>query len=361
MQSSARMMRPPRLHHAVLAALALSSCAGPVTYSKRVIDTPAGQREHLGVPKSTAYRAEVQMEHNIAHIRVLQLSECPVIRVRLFDRVEETLQGSKVVETVRKGTHEVADTTPGGLAPCEERFGQQVPLTLEYAGNHYPLGSTSPTGELEVDLATVVRARTRQVELSQPTAMLTLQGRPLYEVPIAGLSKHLVVLDGVIAELSAICSKPAAKLTDADVTHASGLYAQMMELGADDARVVGLQRRYLEVIGGLRALNESAMLKRNLSALSEAKDLLKALNPGVPSYVQMAIYRNQPSRDALAWAEATALTALRAQPALCQGALDWARLAALTGSSKLAFSFLRYAYDDDYLGSLSSYCSRARG
>ena len=332
----------------------IAACGGSPVYQKRTIDTPAGERDVLGAPRNTAYAAEVQMEHNIAHIKVFERSECPVVKVRMMSRIEETLDGDKVVERVSKGTHELADSTPGALAPCEQRFGR-VPLTLQIGPNHYPLGETSPTGELHVDLASAVRARTRGIDLrATPTGAISVAGRPVYEIPLAGLAQQQDRLDAIIAELTPILGKPATKLTDADITQAYTLYQQMIELGPEDARVIGLQRRFVEVVGGFRDVAKTASLKRNLEALGEAQELLKTMSTSVPSYVQLSVSEARPSSDALAWARAAAMTTLRGNPELCAGKLDWGRFGGLDNTSRLAFSYLHAALDD--VRSLEALC-----
>lgn len=348
-----RKLGPPSLGLLILTGAA---CSHTKTYTKRTIDTPAGERDTLGPPRNPAYAADVQMEHNIAHIKVFERSECPVIRVRMMSRIEETLDGNKVVERVAKGTHELADPPAGAMAPCEQRF-SRVPLTLEVGGNHYPLGETSQTGDLHVDLASVIKAGTRGLDLrATPNGTISVGGRPVYEIPLSGLVDQQQRVNQLTAELTPLLSKPATKLTDEDITRAYVLYGQLSELAPDDAKVVALQRRFVEVVGGFRDVNKTASLKRNLEALGQAKDLLKTLSDasGVPQYVQVSIREERSSRDALSWARASAMTSVREHPELCAGQRDWSRLSGLDDPSRLAFSYLRAALDGDR--SLDSLC-----
>jgi hypothetical protein len=343
-----------------LAALAslLTLCAcGTTQYTHRIVEMPAGHTQTLGPAKNTAYVAQVAMEHNLAHITVYERSECEVFKMRVVERVEETLDGDEVVQRESRGSLKVPEGSQG-TQPCEERFAR-VPVMLSYAGNTYPLGDTSPTGELHVDLASVVKPSTRGVDLSSERAgVLLVAGRPIGEVPLSGLASQQARLDAIIAELAPILGKPADKLTDAEVTRAYALYEQMRELGPDDARAAGLQRRFVEVIGGFRDLAKTAALKRNLQALGEAKDLIKDLGPSVPSYVQVSIQDNKPNPDAVAWAQAAALLAFRSQPELCAGGFDWSRAGSASPEARLALSYLRYAFDDGYARSLSTACRR---
>lgn len=334
-------------------ALAVVGC-GTTQYTRRMVETPAGHSQTLGPARNTAYLAKVSMEHNIAHITVYERSECDLIKLRVVERVEETLDGDEVVQREAKGSLKIADG-PGGTVPCEERFAR-VPVMLGYAGNTYPLGDTSPTGELRVDLASIVKPGTRGVDLSSGQGTLLVAGRPVGEVPLGGLAQQQQRLDAILAELGPILGKPATKLTDAEVTRAYTLYEQMSELSPDDARVIGLQRRFVEVIGGFRDLAKTESLKRNLAALGEAKDLLKTLASGVPAYVQTSIVDNRPTPDALAWAQAAALLQFRANPGLCAGSFDWARVSNTTGETRLAFTYLRYAFDDGLTRWIGSVC-----
>ena len=130
----------------------------------------------------------------------------------------------------------------------------------------------------------------------------------------------------------------------------------MIELGPDDARVIGLQRRFVEVVGGFRDVVKTASLKRNLEALGEAQELLKTLSNSVPSYVQVSVSEARPSTDAMAWARAAAMTSLRGHSELCAGKLDWSRFAGLDNTTRLAFSYLHAALDD--VRSLEALCGR---
>ena len=53
----------PALHNlgrASLGLLVLAACGGAKAYTKRTIDTPAGERDTLGPPRNTAYAADVR-------------------------------------------------------------------------------------------------------------------------------------------------------------------------------------------------------------------------------------------------------------------------------------------------------------
>jgi hypothetical protein len=347
--------------NAVIAVAVVAStvgCGGTPKYTKRMVETPSGYTQTLGPAGNTAFMAKVAMEHNIAHITVYERSECPVTKMKVVDRVEEMVdEDGEVVQRESKGTIKIAEG-PAGTKPCEERFAR-VPLMLSYGGNTYPLGNTDTVGELHVDLASVVKPGTRGVDFaSDRPGVLLVAGRPVGEVPLDGLAQQQKQLDAILAELGPILGKPATKLTDAEVTRGYTLYEQMRELAPDDARVVAMQRRFVEVMGGFRDLAKTESLKRNLAALGEAKDLLKALASGVPSYVTSSINDNRPNPDAIAWAQAAALMQFRANPSLCQGGFDWARVNSLPEDARLAFQYLRYAYDDGYSRSLGSACRR---
>lgn len=344
---------------ACITGAAICACGGSPQYTRRMVETPAGYSQTLGPAKNTAYMAKVAMEHNIAHITVYERSECDVVKLKVIDRVEETLDEDQVVvQREAKGSLKIPEGGPAGTQPCEERFAR-VPLMLSYAGNTYPLGDTSPTGALDVDLASVVKPGTRGVDFtSNNPGVLLVAGRPVGEVPLTGLAQQQQRLDAILAELGPILGKPATKLSDAEVTRAYTLYEQMRELAPEDARVIGMQRRFVEVIGGFKDLAKTESLKRNLAALNDAKDLIKTLGANVPQYVQVSIADNRPSPDALAWAQAAALLQVRSNPGLCAGAWDWTRVDNTTGETRLAFQYLRYAFDDGYSRWLGSVCKR---
>jgi hypothetical protein len=337
----------------------LSGCAhAPKVYSKRIRETPAGERIAPGAVIRTEHTVRVSMEHNIAHINVFESSVCPVIKMRTVQRIEETLDGSRVVERVDKGAREYSETQ-NAMMECEARF-SRVPVQLQYDADTYPLGGTDQFGQLNVDLAAVMKVNTRGVDLSTQTGILLVNGTPKAEISMAGLLKQQQRLDTIISHLSALLGKDLAKLTDADVTNAGMLYEEMRELAPDDARTVSLQRRFVEVASGFRGIQNTAALKRNLGALSEAKELLVALNAkvAVPSYVQVSISQDSPTDDALAWARAQVLVSLRQNAALCAGGFDWARVAQLQGVSRIAFAVYRGAYDGSDLSWLTGACGR---
>jgi hypothetical protein len=97
-------------------------------------------------------------------------------------------------------------------------------------------------------------------------------------------------------------------------------------------------------------------MRRNLSALSEAKEVLAVLSArtAVPQYVQLAIASESPSVDALSWARAQAIFALRRHRALCRDELDWTQMEQLDERSRVALSYLRFASDPSDLRRLCS-------
>lgn len=337
--------------------MALFACASaPKVYSKRIIDTPSGERMIPGAVRGKSYLTRVSMEHNIAHVRVLERSQCPAIRVHTVERIEETLDGERVVERVAKGPHEESETLTT-MMECEARYAR-VPVALQYGPDTYPLGVTSEYGELNADLASALKVNTRAIDLSTATGTLLVADAPAGEISMAGLLKQQQRLDAIIAQLSSLLGKSTTTLSDADVTNAFMLYQEMRELAPDDARSRALEQRFVEVVGGFRDLQRTESLKRNLGALSEAKELLTALaaNSSLPTYVHVAVAGEKSTPEALAWARAQALLALRRDSELCAGGFDWTRVRQLSEPARVAFSYLRYAFDEADLGWLSSSC-----
>ena len=88
------------------------------------------------------------------------------------------------------------------------------------------------------------------------------------------------------------------------------IYEQLQQLGRHDARVRGLSARFLELLYGRKAKEESENLKRNLKALNEAKDLL---GDGVPIFVQVAARAGETPVTVLNWARGQVAVLLREQ------------------------------------------------
>src|SRR4029078_3613851 len=103
-------------------------------------------------------------------------------------------------------------------------------------------------------------------------------------------------------------------------------------------------------------------LKRNAAALKDAKLILPTITAGlVPPYVVSAVQGGLTTPDPLLWARGEAALAVRQYPALCAGGpFSWSRLSSgdYAPKSRLAFSYLRYAYDDPFLSEVQGLCAR---
>jgi hypothetical protein len=84
----------------------------------------------------------------------------------------------------------------------------------------------------------------------------------------------------------------------------------------------------------------------------------------VPVFVRIAVDTEQPSDQALRWAQGQLALGIRQQPELCgpgSGAFSWQWFEHRRWSlpTELALTFLRYAYSDAYSGQVQTLCTRA--
>lgn len=320
-------------------------------YTKEIVEEPAGRSQVVGAKRSTAYSARVTREHNLAHITVYESSVCDVIDVQVFNRVEQTYEGDELIETKSLGPRQQASGTQQTQA-CDVRFAR-VPVELSYQGNTYPLGQTSPIGELHVNLADVMKMGSRGTEVAEyGVGVLTVAGQQVGQLDMAGLADHEQRVSSLIAELSQLVGQHHRELSDAESTQAYMLHQQLLDIAREDPRVEGLHQRYLEVVTGRRFEFKLDQLKRNLGAWNEARELVATLASTVPSYVVVAVRREEPSPAAVAWAQGLMINALRGNRALCGDV----QIGALSGPLRLAVTYLRYAYGAQYNAYLGRLC-----
>jgi hypothetical protein len=164
----------------------------------------------------------------------------------------------------------------------------------------------------------------------------------------------------------AILAKEEASLTKEDIARSYELYEQLGQLDTGgDARIAGLRTRFLELLYQRKQHEATENLRRNIGALNEAKNLLPALAAGmVPPFVTSAVQGGLTSPEALWWARGEVALALRRYPALCSPTpFAWNRLTGgdYAPTTRLAFSYLRFAYDDPFQGEVRTLCSRQSG
>lgn len=360
--ASPRYYPSRRLGHSFCWALAcgslLQACgaSGP-QYTKRIVEEPGGRSHTQGAQRNTTYSANVGTEHNLAHITVFETSVCDVIEFEILHRVEETYEGDELIERKNLGPRQHT-TGVRQTMPCDERFAR-VPVVLELGGHSYPLGQTDPRGELHVDLAEAIDPATRGIPIAdEAVGVLKVGDQIVGTISMAGLAGQQRRLDQIMAELEQLLGKDHLDMSDAEGTRAYVLHEQLLRIGGNDPRTLGLHERFVEVATGRAQEAKLQNLKRNLEAWNEARELVKDLASVVPSYVVVDVRREKPSSASLIWAQGILLHAIRANPALCglAAALDAAAASALDSRTRLALQYLRYFYGSGYGAWLGRAC-----
>lgn len=344
----------------MFAGILAFSCASAPRYEKRIVERPAGRSHTQGAKRATAYSARVTTEHNLAHITVFETSICDLIEFDIVQRIEETYEGDDLIETKDLGPRQqTVDATK--TMSCDERFAR-VPVELSFQGEVYPLGQTSPTGELRVDLAAVIQPGTRGIAVPDwAVGVVLVGGQEVGRISMAGLSGHEQRLESLLAELSQLLGKPFLELSDLEATRAYQLHQQLLALGSNDPRVLGMQQRFVEVRTGRQGEAELQATRRNLQAWGEARELIKDLAGVLPSYVVVDIRREQPTTASFGWAQGTLLQALHTQPGLCaQLAAGTVNAALLAGEARVAASYLNYVNASAWAQLLAAACAQGR-
>lgn len=340
-------------------SLLLVACGGGQKfYTKRIVETPAGRSHSEGAKKETTYSARVAMENNQAHITVFETSQCNLIEFDIVNRVEETLDGDQVIEKKVLTPRQQVTGVPRTI-PCDERFAR-VPVELTFGDNTYPLGNTSSIGELHVDLAATVSAGVHGIAFksSAPAGVLLVGGVPVGSVSLAGLASHEERVVELVPKLAALLAKPHAEIGDANLSEIYTLHSQLMALAPMDPRVIGLNKRFIEAMSGRKSDADFADRKRNLTALNEARGLIKDMAGLAPTYIVTDLQRNRPSDVSVGWARSTMLHAVRQAPELC-GTKDFTvSIGGMTAKIRMASSYLQYTYNDGYSQWLGTVCGR---
>ncbi len=340
---------------ALLAALITLGCGGgPVT--QRYVDSPAGTGYELGAAKNTTYSAEIEPAKDVLRLIVFEQSECDKIRVRIVARTEQSVRDGEVIAEEPMGPVQIAEGNEG-VVPCDQRFARDVRVSLQVGSATHLLGHTDPRGELAVNLSAGLE-QSLYGENAPANAVLIVEGQAAGEVPLAELRKHEERMTQLIAEFQSLLDRPQTALSQEDIARAYVLFDQLSQLSRRDARVTGLQTRFLEMVYGRKQQEATENMKRNLEALSSAKELLSSAT-STPMFVQVGLKDGTVSTALLTWAQGQILGGLRTSPAICQGGITWP---ALLGQSwptttQVAIQYLRYAYGDGYVTSIQQSCS----
>lgn len=361
------MHRTHRLHRTtppltwLAAASSMLLACGSTPRTVRHVDTVVGHTEAHGAPRNLRYEVRAETERELIRLTVTERSECERLRMKVVQRVEETLEGDEVVARSAVQQRQVPDGT-GGVAPCNERFARNVWVSLRIGAQTYRIGQPSPKGEVVANLAGELR-QGLYADAAPGEATVVVDGIDAGTVPLASYTSHEARLDALLSEFRVIVEKDAPAITAAELTRAYELYARLRQLdSAGDARFQGLAARFVELVYQRKLDQVDERVKRNLKALNESRGLLTALSAGaLPAYVVAAIQSGTASTDALLWARGEVALSLRGTASLCgTSPFTWSRVTQETStpSARVAFSYLRFAHGDPFQGEIGALCGR---
>ena len=339
--------------------LCLAACgSGVITH--RDVDTPAGYTDVLGAGTNTRFIARAETEREVIRVFVMETSDCEKMRMKVVNRVDETLRDGTVV--YREPSHPVQEAAGSyGVVPCNERWARNGWVSLRVGDQTFRLGSLSERGAVEANLAGAL-AQSLYAEPTPAEATVLVNGVEAGAISLAGLGLHERRVEELLAQLRDILAKAPEAVSREDIARSYELYVQLGQLDTGgDARIEGLRTRFLELLYQRKREEGTEHLKTNIKALNEAKGMVPMIAAGmVPQYVMSSMNGGAPSPDAIWWARAQVASALHGAPALCGPGFDWGKVAAsgLPPESQLAFSYLHFAYGDGFLGDVKGLCGR---
>jgi hypothetical protein len=335
-------------------ALACGGTGGPITH--RYVDTPVGYTEELGAPRNVHYYARVEPERELIRLTVFERAECDKLRMKVVHRVDEAVKDDKVVNREPAKTIQEFESK-SGVVTCNERFARNVWVGIKVNEQTYRLGMPSVRGEVTANLAGELRTAVF-AESAPKEATLVVNGVESGPVSLAGYATQAARLDAVLAEFRELLSKE--ELTKAEITRSYELHDTLVALDSGgDPRVSALRARFLEIVYQRKQREATENMKRNLQALSEAKGILPTVAPAiVPPYMFSAVQGGLFTPEAIGWSRAEAATTIRKHPELCTGPFTWGKVQnSLPPVSRLAFSYLRYAYEDPFTQEVKALCA----
>jgi hypothetical protein len=358
--SFARVTRVPLAALATVSSL-MAGCGG-AAITHRFVDTDVGVVDAFGAPRDTEYQATAEAERNQIRVAVFERSYCDRLKMKVVHRVDETLKGNEVIARDPPTTIQKA-LGKDGAVPCNERWARNVWVGLRVGDQTFRLGAPGPRGEVVTDLSAEMQ-QSLYGETPASEAVVVVNGVDAGKVSLAGYASHETRVNALLEELRTILAKDETKLSKEDIAKSYELYEQLDQLDTgNDARIAGLRKRFLELVYQRKQHEATDNMKRNIAALNDAKNILPSLAAGiVPPYVFSAVQGGLTSTDALLWARGEVALALRQYPALCAGGpFGWGKLAGgeYAPKARLAFSYLRYAYDDPFQSEVQGLCGRA--
>lgn len=345
----------------LVAAMACGS--GQVSY--RNVDSPAGVLDTYGAPRDKSFSMLADTNKELLHLTVLEESKCDVIKVKLIDRVRETLKDDDVVHSDPPARIQMVQGIRGSVA-CEQRYARDVPVSLRIGEAIYRLGNTSRVGELTVNLAEAIKPGLYPNPDSEAEVLVDSRDSGRIGRLSAGrfslgeLNKQEAKISDLVHQLELLLARPNLN-EPANLQNAYRLFAELHQLDSSgDARIAAVQARFIELFMARKDAEAVDRVKRNLKALNEAKDLLKNSAIVVPPYMHAALFDENPTAMALQWALGEAVTHLRTNPKLCGTQFTWSQTAG-NPQAHFAVSYLRYAYGDGFESDLAGLCTRIAG
>ena len=342
-------------------ALVLSSfltACGTSAITYRTVDSPVGYTEALGAPHGLQYYGRAEPEREVIRLTVFEAAECDKLRMKVVSRVQEAWKGDKLMNREPAKTVQEFESKQGTV-PCNERFARNVWVGLKVNEQTYRLGMPTVRGEVIANLAGELRTALF-AETAPKEATLVVDGVDAGQVSLAGYNTHENRLNNVLDEFRDLLAKDS--LTPAEITRSYELYDTLTQLDTGgDPRVSAVRARFLELLYQRKQREATDNMKRNLQALNEAKGLLSAVGPGlVPPYVITSVQGGLYSAETLGWSRAEAALTVRRHPELCSGPFTWGRVtqAQFPAVTRLAFSYLRFAYEDPFQAEVRTLCAR---
>jgi hypothetical protein len=341
----------------------LTACGASTPYTHRFVDTEVGVVDAVGAPRDTEYTATAEVEREQIRVAVFERSLCDKLKMKVVHRVDETLRGDEVISRAPPTTIQKA-AGKDGVVVCNERWARNVWVALRVGDQTFRLGAPSARGEVVTNLSTEMK-QSLYGEKPASEAIVVVNGVDVGKVSLSAYASHESRVTALLDELRGILEKDDGKLTPAEIGRSYELYEQLDQLDTgNDARIAGIRKRFLELVYMRKQREATENLKRNVAALNEAKNLLPGIASGlIPPYVVSAVQGGLTTTDALLWARGEVALALRQYPALCAGGpFSWNRLSGgdYAPRARLAFSYLRFAYDDPFQAEVQGLCTRNR-
>jgi len=352
-----------RIARALQAAfcLWLTSCGGGVI-TTRTVDIPSDHIITYGAPADTTYSFEPEPELNLLRLRVFRASRCPVFPTDTVLRRTETLKGDKVIHTELHGKVQIARPQAGEVT-CDVGYARDVAVSLVIGNAVHRIGTTDAYGYVGVNLSTELREKLYGVAAPAEATVRVFPPRAMGstdigQISLASLRDYEDGINRLLAEFEPLLAKGTA-LTGAEIQRSYQLYEQLRQLAYHDARVSGALARFWELLYGRKREEATQNLSRNLKALEDSKALLASASPAaIPLFMQAALNSQTLDTRALDWSNGILFAELRRYPQACTG-FDWRQVRSygFGTNAQLAVNYLRFAYGDDFWGSMSGVCS----